>query len=116
MLYMLLVKASKNSEQGLLPSAALRASMDRYLDELDAAGVLVMAKGLAPSREAVRLSFMTEGADPVVTKGPFQPAEDIVAGFFLLEVASEEEAVRWARKAPDPQGCGEGRLELRKVM
>lgn len=103
MLYMLLVKASKNSEQGLLPSAALRASMDRYLDELDAAGVLVMAKGLAPSREAVRLSFMTEGADPVVTKGPFFPAEDVIAGFFCLRSLPKKK----------PSG-GPGKLRIRK--
>jgi hypothetical protein len=116
MLYMLLVKASTHSEQGILPSAALRDSMDRYLDELDAAGVKVMAKGLAPTDEAIRIAFLKEESEPVVIQGPFVPAEDIVAGFFLLEVGSKEEAVRWALKAPDPQGLGEGRLELRRVL
>lgn len=115
MLYMLFVKASTQSEEGVLPSTVLRESMDRYLDELDAAGVKVMAKGLAPSREAIRIAFPAEGMEPVLTNGPFLPAEDVVAGFFLLEVASEAEALKWALKAPDPQGNGEGRLELRRV-
>jgi len=79
------------------------------------AGVRVMAKGLHPSSEGVRFSHVKSGDEPMVTYGPFEPTKDVVAGFFLINVKSKEEAMEWARKAPDPMGNGEGQIELRQV-
>lgn len=115
MLYMLIVKASKNSESANLPNPRLMEAMDRYNEALIEAGVRVMAKGLHPTREALRLSFPVEGGSPVVTQGPFADPSSLVAGFFLLEVESREEAIAWAMRCPDPQGYGEGQIELRQV-
>lgn len=116
MLFMLLVKASKNSEEGKLPSEALMEAMSRYNEALAAAGVRIMAKGLHPSSNGLRISFTSEGEAPVVTEGPFENTGDIVAGFILIEVNSKEEAIKWAMQMPDPQGFGEGQIELRQVF
>ncbi len=116
MLFMLIVKASANSEAGQLPSPELREAMTRYNEELVKAGVRVMAKGLHPSSNGMRISFPEPGGAPVVMEGPFGATEDVVAGFILIEVKSKEEAVRWAMRMPDPQGFGEGQIELRQVF
>jgi hypothetical protein len=115
MLFIILVKASKNSEGANLPSPVLMQAMDQYNDQLDAAGIKIMAKGLHPSREGFRLSFPKAGEKPILTNGPFDHVNELIAGFFLIEVASKEEAITWFKKAPDPQGNGEGQLELRQV-
>lgn len=116
MLFMLIVKASSNSEAGLLPSPELRAAMDQYNVELEKAGVRVMAKGLHPSSNGLRLSFPEPGGEPVVTEGPFTESKELIAGFILIDVNSREEAVGWAMRMPDPQGHGEGQIELRQVF
>lgn len=116
MLFMLIVKASKNAEAGDRPSEALMEAMSQYNAELIKAGVRVMAKGLHPSSNGLRISFPVPGEKPVVTDGPFSETSDIVAGFILIEVNSREEAVQWAMKMPDPQGYGEGQIELRQVF
>ncbi|WP_226658886.1 YciI family protein [Pseudalkalibacillus hwajinpoensis] len=114
MLFMLIVKASRNSEAGNLPSAELREAMSTYNQELVKAGVRVMAKGLHPSSNGLRISY-PHGA-PVVTEGPFPETKEITAGFILIDVESKEEAVEWAMRMPDPQGHGEGQVELRQVF
>ena len=114
MLFMIIVKASKNSEAGNLPSQELREAMTKYNEELVKAGVRVMAKGLHPSSNGIRLSYPEEGGTPVVTDGPF--SGDVVAGFILIDVKSKEEAIEWAKRMPDPQGHGEGQIELRQVF
>ncbi|MEJ8302302.1 YciI family protein [Saccharibacillus sacchari] len=116
MLFMILVKAAKNSEEGKLPSERLMQAMDAYNEELEQAGVRVMAKGLHPTANAIRISYPADRGEPVVTNGPFAPAEDLVAGFILIDVATQEDAVRWAKRMPDPQGNGEGQIELRQVF
>ena len=116
MLFMMLIKASKNSEAGIYPSLELREAMTRYNVELMKAGIRVMAKGLHPSSNGIRISFPLSGEKPVVTEGPFTEAKDLVAGFFLIDVKSREEAIEWALKVPDPQGYGEGQVELRQVF
>ncbi|SFB04721.1 Uncharacterized conserved protein [Cohnella sp. OV330] len=116
MLFMLIVKASRNSEAGGLPSAGLREAMSRYNEELIKAGVRIMAKGLHPSSNGMRLLFPHPGGQPLVTEGPFSEPEDVIAGFILIDVKSKEEAVEWAMRMPDPQGDGEGRIELRQVF
>lgn len=115
MLFMLIVKGSRNSEGANIRDAGLDLQMDQYNVELIKAGVRVMAKGLRPSSEGIRISFPIEGGKPVVTNGPFAPADELIAGFFLIDVKSREEAIKWAMRAPDPQGHGEGQIELRQV-
>lgn len=112
MLFMMLVKASR---AGNHPSEALEEAMDNYNADLVAAGVRVMAKGLHPDSEGIRISFPKPGEKPVVTEGPFA-SDDVVAGFFLIDVKSREEAMEWAMRAPDPMGHGEGQVELRQVF
>ena len=116
MLFMLIVKASKNSEAGNRPSEALMEAMSQHNADLIKEGVRIMAKGLHPSSNGMRISFPVPGGEPVVSHGPFGEFEDIVAGFILIEVNSREEAVQWAMKMPDPQGYGEGQIELRQVF
>jgi hypothetical protein len=116
MLFMLIVKASKNSEHEALPRPDLEEAMDRYNEDLIEAGVRVMAKGLQPSSNGLRLSYPIHGGKPVVTEGPFPDPQNLVAGFFLIEVNSKEEAIQWAMRMPDPQGDGEGQVELRQVF
>lgn len=116
MLFMLIVKASRNSEAGNLPSPELMEAMTKFNEDLVKAGVRVMAKGLHPSSNGIRLSFPIPGEKPVVSEGPFTETQDLIAGFILIEVESKEEAVEWAMKMPDPQGYGEGQIELRQVF
>jgi hypothetical protein len=115
MLFMMIVKASKNSEVGNLPSPELMEAMTKYNQDLVEAGVRVMAKGLHPSSNGIRVSYPEPGGTPVVTEGPFD-TDELVAGFFLIDVKSREEAIEWAMRVPDPQGDGEGQVELRQVF
>lgn len=114
MLFMMIVKASKNSEGANLPNRELMLKMDFYNDELTKAGVRVMAKGLHPSSEGVRVYFGQDNSKRIEF-GPFSNTTELVAGFFLIEVKSREDAIEWLRKAPDPQGSGEGQIELRQI-
>ncbi|MGA9289397.1 MAG: YciI family protein [Anaerobacillus sp.] len=116
MLFMLVVKASKNSEAGKLPSSELMDAMTKYNEDLVKAGVRVAAKGLHPSSNGLRLSYPKSGEKPVVTEGPFTESKELIAGFILIDVKSREEAVEWAMQMPDPQGYGEGQIELRQVF
>ncbi len=116
MLFMLIVKASKNSEEGNLPSPELMEAMNKYNEDLVKAGVRIMAKGLHPSSNGMRISYTEPGSNPVVSYGPFNERKDLIAGFILIDVSSKEEAIKWAMKMPDPQGYGEGEIELRQVF
>lgn len=116
MLFMLIVKASNNSERGNLPSPELMEAMDKYNEELIKAGVRVMAKGLHPSSNGIRISFPKTGEKPVVKDGPFTDTKELIAGFILMDVNTREEAIDWAMQMPDPQGHGEGQIELRQVF
>lgn len=115
MLFMMIVKASRNSEAGNLPSPELMEAMTKFNEDLVEAGVRVMAKGLHPSSNGIRISYPEPGREPVVTEGPFE-VDGLVAGFFLIDVKSREEAIEWAMRVPDPQGYGEGQVELRQVF
>ncbi len=116
MLFIMIVKASNNSEAGNLPSEKLMEAMRKYNKELVKAGVWVMAKGLHPSSNGVRISYLEEGGKPLVTEGPFAPSNEQIAGFILIDVDSKDEAIKWAMRMPDPQGFGEGQIELRQVF
>jgi len=116
MLFMLIVKASKNSEGASLPNPKLMEQMTQFNKALIKAGVRVMAKGLHPSSNGLRISYLKEGEKPIITEGPFPDTKELIAGFILIDVKSREEAVEWAMKMPDPQGFGEGQIELRQVF
>ncbi|MFC4809784.1 YciI family protein [Paenibacillus sp. GCM10023250] len=116
MRFMLVVKASKDSEAGVLPSPELVAAMTKYNEELAKAGVLIAADGLHPSSGAVRISYPEPGGKPKVVDGPFAETKEIIAGYTLIEVKSREEALEWALRMPDPHGYGEGEIELRQVF
>lgn len=116
MLYIMFVKASRNSEGSQRPHPTLMKQMDDYNDALEKAGVKVMAKGLKPSSFGVRYLFKDAASSPVKIRGPFLPISSVIAGFFLLDVASQEEAEYWASRCPDPQGNGEGEIELRPLF
>ncbi|NBD24244.1 YciI family protein [Paenibacillus glycinis] len=116
MRFMMVVKASKDSEAGIMPAPELVDAMMRYNEELAKAGVLVAADGLHPSSGAIRISYPEPGGKPKVVDGPFAETKEIIAGYTLIEVKSREEAVEWALRMPDPHGFGEGEIELRQVF
>ncbi|TJY44254.1 YciI family protein [Cohnella pontilimi] len=116
MRFMMIVKASKDSEAGKMPSTELIGAMMKYNEELVKAGVLVAGEGLHPSSNGIRISYPVPGGEPVVKDGPFAEAKELIAGFYLLDVKSREEAIEWAMRMPDPHGFGEGQIELRQVF
>jgi hypothetical protein len=111
MRFMVMVKSDDNIESGGMPSEAELAAMGRYNEELVDAGVMVAGEGLHPSSRGVRIRF--EGDDRVVTDGPFTETKELVAGFWIWELPSMEEAVAWARRAPMFDGAV---LEVRKIF
>jgi len=111
---MVIVKASKDSEAGVMPSEALLAAMGKYNEELVKAGIMLAGDGLHPSSKAKRIKFA--GGKKTVVDGPFAEAKELVAGYWIWQVKSMEEAVEWARRCPDPMPGQEGELELRPVF
>lgn len=115
MKFMMIVKATKDSEAGAPPSQELIEAMMKYNEELVRAGVLLAADGLHPSSSGIRLSYSNPGEKPKVMDGPFTEAKELIAGYTLIDVKSREEAIEWAMRMPDPHGFGEGQIELRQV-
>ncbi|HVT14903.1 MAG TPA: YciI family protein [Thermoanaerobaculia bacterium] len=113
MRFMILVKADKNTEAGVLPSEKLLAEMGKYNEELVKAGVLLAAEGLQPSSKGARVKF--SGAQRTVTDGPFTEAKELIAGFWLIQVKSKEEAIEWVKRCPNPTE-GEPEIEIRQVF
>lgn len=109
---MVLVKATEDSEAGPPPARADLEEMGRFNDELKKAGILRDADGLKPSSFAKRVAF--DGADRTVSDGPFKPAEELVAGYWLWEVADMDEAVAWVRRCPNPMP-GPSVIEIRPI-
>ncbi|TVY01980.1 YciI family protein [Cohnella terricola] len=116
MRFMMVVKATTDSEAGVMPSLELLSAMQKYNEELAKAGVLLAADGLHPSSGGIRFSYPEPGGKPKVTDGPFTEAKEIIAGYTLIEVKSREEAIEWALRMPDPHGFGQGEIELRQVF
>jgi hypothetical protein len=110
MRYMVLVKATPESESGAMPSADDFEAMNTYNQELAKAGVLVAGEGLHPSSEGALVRF--DGKERTVLDGPFTETKELVAGFWIFDVKSKEEAVEWVRRAP----MQEGELEIRRVF
>jgi hypothetical protein len=113
MRFMMIVKASRESEAGKMPSEELLAAMGKYNEELAKAGALLAGEGLHPSSKGARVRF--SGDQRTVVEGPFAPAEDLIAGFWLIQANSMEEAIAWARRCPNPME-GESEIEIRQVF
>jgi hypothetical protein len=109
MRFMVIVKASKESEAGILPDEKLLAEMGKYNEELVKAGVMLAGEGLHASSKGARVRF--DGAKRTVTDGPFSETKELVAGFWLWQVKSKQEAIEWLKRAP----FKEGEVELRLV-
>ena len=114
MRFMVIVKASKESEAGVLPSKELLAAMGKYNEELVKAGVMLAGEGLQASSKGARVRF-TPGAKPTVIDGPFTETKELVAGFWLWQVKSKEEAIEWVKRCPNPME-GESEIEIRQVF
>lgn len=115
MRFMMLVKASKNSEAGMIPDDSLIAAMTKYNEEMAKAGILLDLAGLQPSSKGARIKF--SGGRPTVVDGPFTETKELIAGYWLIQVKSKEEAIDWAKRAPSPHGEGaEGEIELRQLF
>jgi len=111
---MVIVKATKNSEAGVMPSEKLLTEMGKYNEELVNAGIMVAGDGLHPSVKAKRIMF--SGSTRTVVDGPFAETKELVAGFWIWQVRSMEEAVEWARRCPEPMPGEEAELELRPIF
>ena len=110
---MVIVKANKNSEAGVMPKEKLLTEMDKFNEELVKAGVRLAAEGLQPSSKGKRVRF--SGKKRTVIDGPFTEAKELIAGFWLWQVRSMEEAVEWVKRCPNPHE-GESEIEIRQVF
>jgi hypothetical protein len=111
MRFMVLVKADKDSEAGVMPSTDLLTKMGKFNEELVKAGVMLAGEGLAPSSKGARVKF--EGNKRTVTDGPFAETKELVAGFWLWQVKSKDEAIEWLKRAPFDGGT---EVEIRQVF
>ena len=114
MRFMVLVKASKDSEAGVMPSEEMLMEMGRFNEELVNAGVLLAGEGLHPSSKGARLRF--SGEKRTVIDGPFTETKELVAGFWLIQAKSLEEAIEWMKRCPNPMPGTESELEIRQVF
>ncbi len=113
MRFMIIVKASKDSEAGIMPSKKLLVEMGKFNEELARAGVLLAGEGLQASSKGARVKF--SGAKRTVTDGPFPETKELIAGFWMWECNSKEEAIEWVKRCPNPHD-GEGEIEIRQVF
>ena len=114
MRFMVMVKATKDSEAGVLPDESLLADMGRFNEELVKAGVLLAAEGLQPSAKDARVRF--SGTKRAVVDGPFAETKELVAGFWLWQVKSKEEAIEWVKRCPNPFPNTDSEIEIRQVF
>ena len=113
MRFMVFVKASKESEAGVMPSADLLTAMGKFNEELAKAGVLLAADGLKPSSKGARVRF--SGANRTVLDGPFAETKELVAGYWIWQVKSLAEAIEWAKRCPNPMP-GDSDIEIRQIF
>jgi hypothetical protein len=117
MRFMMIIKANKETEAGVMPEEKTLAAMAKYNEELVKAGVMLDGMGLQPSSKGARVKF--SGGKPKVIDGPFAETKELIAGFWLIQVKSKEEAIEWAKRIPfdlDVHMGGEGEIELRQVF
>lgn len=113
MKFMIIVKANKNSEAGVMPSEQLLAAMGKFNEELANAGMLLAAEGLHPTAKGARVRFA--GNKRTVIDGPFAATSDLIAGFWLWQVKSKEEAIEWVKRCPNPHE-GDCEIEIRQIF
>ena len=113
MRFMILLKADENTEAGVMPSEELLAEMGKYNEEMVKAGVLLAGEGLQPSSKGARVRF--SGAERTVVDGPFAEAKELIAGYWLIQTKSKEEAVEWVKRCPNPLD-EEAEIEIRQVF
>ncbi len=114
MRFMILIKANEDSEAGVMPSEELLTEMGRFNEELVKAGVLLAGEGLHPSSRGVRVRF--NGSERTVIDGPFPETKELVAGFWLIQVKSKEEAIQWVKRIPNPMPGTQTEVEIRQVF
>ena len=114
MRFMVLIKATKDSEAGVMPSEQLLTEMGKFNEELVKAGVMLAGEGLHPSSKGKRVRF--SGGKKGVVDGPFAETKELVAGFWIWQVRSMEEAVEWVRRCPDPMPGEESEIEIRPLF
>jgi hypothetical protein len=113
MRFMVIVKATRDSEAGILPDEKLLAAMGKYNEELVAAGVMLAGEGLQPSSKGARVRF--SGANRTVIDGPFTETKELIAGFWLWRVNSKQEAIEWVKRCPNPMP-GDSEIEIRQIF
>ena len=114
MRFMVLVKANKNSEAGMLPDQKLLTEMGKYNEELAKAGVLLAGEGLQASSKGARIKF--SGDKHTVIDGPFAETKELIAGYWLWQVKSKEEAIEWVKRCPNPFPGSESEIEIRQLF
>jgi hypothetical protein len=114
MRFMVIVKASKDSEAGKMPSQELLAAMGKYNEELVKAGIMLSGEGLQPSSKGARVRFA--GDRRIVTDGPFAETKELIAGFWMWQVKSKAEAIEWLKRCPNPMPGTEAEIEIRQVF
>ena len=114
MRFMVIVKANKDSEQGVMPDEKLLADMGKFNEELVKAGVLLAAEGLQASSKGARVRF--SGNKRTVIDGPFSETKELIAGYWLFQVKSLEEAIEWVKRSPNPFPNNESEIEIRQVF
>jgi len=113
MRFMVLVKATKDSENGLMPDQKLLAEMGKFNEELVKAGVMLGGEGLHPSSKGARVKF--SGTKRTVIDGPFPETKELIAGYWIWKVKSKEEAIEWVKRCPNPH-AGESEIEIRQIF
>ena len=114
MRFMIIIKASQDSEAGIMPSTELLTAMGNYNEELAKAGILLAGEGLHPSSKGARIKF--SGDKRTVIDGPFIETKELIAGFWLWKVKSKEEAIEWVKRCPNPMPGTEAEIEIRQVF
>jgi hypothetical protein len=110
---MVMIRADKNTEAGVMPSEQLLAEMGKYNEELVKAGVMLAGEGLHPSSKGARVKF--SGKNRTVIDGPFAETKELIAGFWIIQVKSKEEAIEWVKRCPNPLE-GDAEIEIRQVF
>jgi hypothetical protein len=114
MRFMIIGKATKETEAGILPGPEMFEAMGKYNEDLVKAGILLAAEGLAASSKGARVKF--SGDERTVIDGPFAETKELIAGFTIIQVKSLEEAIEWVKRAPNVSPTGEAEVEIRKLM
>ncbi|MCP1495775.1 hypothetical protein J2Y86_000482 [Pseudomonas migulae] len=114
MRFMIIIKASADSEAGVMPSEELLTAMGNYNEELAKAGILLAGEGLHPSSKGARVRFSSDKR--TVIDGPFAETKELIAGFWLWQVKSKEEAIEWVKRCPNPMPGTESEIEIRQVF